>query len=113
MANFIEAKFVSSLLPKRDDNSNKGSFGKILNIAGSKMYSGAAFLSSKSALKVGAGFVSLASMIIEYDTTSGSFNSSFDVTSQNGKYIVKDGKNEVNVDTTSGNLTLDLVLSLN
>ena len=59
------------------------------------------------------GFVSLASMIIEYDTTSGSFNSSFDVTSQNGKYIVKDGKNEVNVDTTSGNLTLDLVLSLN
>lgn len=61
MANFINLKFVSSLLPKRDDNSNKGSFGKILNIAGSKIYSGAAFLSSKSPLKVGAGFVSLAS----------------------------------------------------
>ena len=58
------------------------------------------------------GFISLASMIIEYDTTSGSFNSSFDVTIQNGKYIVKDGKNEVNVNTTSGNLTLDRVLLL-
>ena len=56
------------------------------------------------------GFISLASMIIEYDTTSGSFNSSFDVTIQNGKYIVKDGKNKVNVNTTSGNLNLDLVL---
>jgi hypothetical protein len=51
-------------------------------------------------------------MIIEYDTTSGSFNSSFDVTVQNGKYIVKDGKNAVNVNTTSGNLTLDIVLLL-
>ena len=61
MANFIDLKFVSSLLPKRDDNSNKGDYGKVLNIAGSKMFSGAAFLSSKSALKVGAGFVTLAS----------------------------------------------------
>lgn len=58
------------------------------------------------------GFISLTSMIIEYDTTSGNFNSSFDVTVQNGKYIVKDGKNEVNVNTTSGNLTLDIVLLL-
>ena len=56
------------------------------------------------------GIISLASMIIEYDTAIGSFNSSFDVTIQNGKYIVKDGKNEVNVNTTSGNLNLDLVL---
>ena len=52
MANFIDLKFVSSLLPKRDDNSNKGSFGKILNIAGSTQYPGAAYLSSISSLKL-------------------------------------------------------------
>ncbi len=47
-------------LPKREQNSNKGTFGKILNISGSKNYIGAAYLSSVSALKVGAGFVALA-----------------------------------------------------
>ncbi len=52
--------YVLNKFPQRDDSANKGSFGKIINIAGSSNYSGAAFLSSKSALKVGAGFLSLA-----------------------------------------------------
>lgn len=60
MAKLINKKLASSLLPVRDDNSNKSTFGKILNIAGSELYSGAAFLSSKSALRVGAGYLSLA-----------------------------------------------------
>ena len=37
-------------LPPRKQNSHKGSFGKVLNIAGSPNYSGAAYLSSMSAL---------------------------------------------------------------
>ena len=49
------------ILPKRSQNSHKGSFGKVLNIAGSQNYIGAAYLSSISALKVGAGYVALAS----------------------------------------------------
>ncbi len=60
MAKLIDAKFVADFIPKRDETVNKGSFGRILNIAGSKIFSGAAFLSSKSALKVGAGFITLA-----------------------------------------------------
>jgi NAD(P)H-hydrate epimerase len=48
-------------LPTREENSNKGTFGKILNISGSHYMSGAGYLSSVSALKVGAGFVTLAS----------------------------------------------------
>ena len=60
MRKLIEKKLVVSLLPERHDNSNKSSFGKVLNIAGSFAYSGSAFLSSKSALKVGAGYVTLA-----------------------------------------------------
>lgn len=48
-------------IPERRQNSHKGTFGKVLNIAGSPNFSGAAFLSSRSALKVGCGYVALAS----------------------------------------------------
>ena len=48
-------------LPKREQFSNKSTFGKVLNIAGSEYYTGAAYLSSVSALKVGCGYVALAS----------------------------------------------------
>ncbi len=48
------------LMPKRQQASHKGSFGKILNIAGSSNFQGAAFLSSMGALKIGAGYVTLA-----------------------------------------------------
>ncbi len=48
-------------LPKRDLNSNKGTFGKILNIAGSKYMPGAAYISSISAMTAGCGLVCLMS----------------------------------------------------
>lgn len=48
-------------LPRRDENSHKSSYGRVLNIAGSKYYPGAAYLSSISVLKSGCGFVALAS----------------------------------------------------
>lgn len=48
-------------LPERTENSNKGTYGKVLNIAGSKYMSGAAYLSSISALKSGCGYVQLLS----------------------------------------------------
>lgn len=48
-------------MPHREQNSNKGTFGKILNFSGSKNYIGAAYLSTISPLKAGAGFVALAS----------------------------------------------------
>ena len=47
-------------MPIRPQESNKGTFGKILNVAGSDNYIGAAYLSTYSALKVGAGYVALA-----------------------------------------------------
>lgn len=49
------------LLPKRPEDSHKGTFGHVLNIAGSEFYTGAAYFSSVSALKVGCGRVTLAS----------------------------------------------------
>ena len=47
-------------MPIREQDSNKGTFGKILNVAGCDNYIGAAYLSTYSAYKVGAGYVALA-----------------------------------------------------
>ena len=52
---------IINMLPKRMDNSHKGTYGHVLNIAGSSQFPGAAFLSSISSLKVGAGYCMLAS----------------------------------------------------
>ena len=48
-------------LPLRNEASNKGTFGKVLNIAGSDYMPGAAYLSSVAALTSGCGYVFLAS----------------------------------------------------
>jgi hydroxyethylthiazole kinase-like uncharacterized protein yjeF len=52
---------MSALIPPRAEDSNKASFGHVLNIAGSINFRGAAYLSSLAALRVGAGYVTLAS----------------------------------------------------
>ena len=48
-------------LPKRVEKSNKSTYGRVLNIAGSDYMSGAAYLSSVSSLKIGCGYVFLCS----------------------------------------------------
>lgn len=50
---------LSKNYPKRRSNSHKGSYGKVLIIAGSKGMSGAAYLSAKAAYTVGAGLVQI------------------------------------------------------
>ena len=57
-----DENYIKTLLPKRPKDSHKGMFGHVLNIAGSGFYSGAAYLSSISALKVGAGKCTLGSV---------------------------------------------------
>lgn len=47
----------SVLLPKRRADGNKGTFGKVLLVAGSSTMAGAALLSASSAYKTGAGMV--------------------------------------------------------
>lgn len=48
---------ASAWLPARTKDSNKGSYGKVLMITGSKGMSGAAYLSAKAAYAAGAGLV--------------------------------------------------------
>lgn len=55
-------EIVSELLPKRKSNSNKGTYGKGLIIAGSKMYSGALEIATNAllAFKMGIGYQAIA-----------------------------------------------------
>ena len=58
--NVIDDKFVRSNFPKRENNSQKGDYGKVLVIAGSAGMTGAAYLSSQTAVTTGSGLVTLA-----------------------------------------------------
>lgn len=55
-----EAGDFSHLFPPRKKNTNKGSFGKAVLLAGSLRYSGAAFLAAEAALRAGCGYTVLA-----------------------------------------------------
>ena len=54
----IDYELAASFIPKREKNSNKGSFGKLLAIVGSDGLAGAAHLSLEAALRSGVGLVS-------------------------------------------------------
>ncbi len=54
---YVDIDHARTLIPTRDDNSNKGTFGKLLVITGSNKYRGAAHLSLEAALRGGAGLV--------------------------------------------------------
>lgn len=54
---------AEDVLPKRLPSTNKGSFGRLLNIAGSLYYCGAAAMSTKAALRMGTGLCTLAAPI--------------------------------------------------
>ena len=55
--NMIDADWVKEKLPIREENSNKGTFGKLLVITGSEKFRGAAHLSCEAALRGGVGLV--------------------------------------------------------
>ena len=56
----ITEHYVHITLPLRKEDSHKGTFGKVFNVAGSIGMTGAAYMSSIASLKVGAGYSILA-----------------------------------------------------
>lgn len=56
----MAASSVRGLLPARPPDANKGTFGRVLVVAGSENYVGAAHLAAAGAYRVGAGLVTLA-----------------------------------------------------
>lgn len=58
----LHEKEILSLLPPRPEESNKGRYGKLLLIAGSCRFRGAAQLCAMGGLRMGAGIVTLSSI---------------------------------------------------
>jgi hydroxyethylthiazole kinase-like uncharacterized protein yjeF len=56
----LTGEWAGETLPRRPLNSNKGTFGRVMVIAGSPNYIGAAYLACGGALRSGAGLVTLA-----------------------------------------------------
>ena len=57
----IDREMIKKLLPERKRNTHKGSYGKAVLFCGSEKYKGAAILATESALRTGAGLVTLCS----------------------------------------------------
>ncbi len=60
-AELLEEEAIGWLLPEREADSHKGTYGHLLVFAGSRGKTGAAILASRGALRSGAGLVTLAS----------------------------------------------------
>ena len=61
-AELLTADWARRRLPERPAESNKGTFGRVLIVAGSVSFTGAAALASMGALRAGAGLVTLAAI---------------------------------------------------
>jgi len=59
----ITSEWARGVLPQRPLQANKGTFGRVLVVAGSIHYIGAAYLACSGAIRVGAGLVTLATAI--------------------------------------------------
>ena len=60
MSETIKQSLARTLLPARPDDAHKGTFGKVMVVAGSLFYPGAASLATAGAARAGAGLVTLA-----------------------------------------------------
>jgi hydroxyethylthiazole kinase-like uncharacterized protein yjeF len=58
----IDSRWVRSHLPERLDTGHKGTFGTALVVAGSKAFTGAAYLAGKGAYRAGCGLVNVATL---------------------------------------------------
>lgn len=56
----IGQRWVAERLPERPSRAHKGTFGRVLVVAGSRQYAGAALLAGLGAARAGAGLVSVA-----------------------------------------------------
>lgn len=58
-ARYITPRVVCARLPKRCRNTNKGTYGRAAIVAGSEMFSGAAYLAARACLHAGCGYTTL------------------------------------------------------
>ncbi|MBG0786879.1 MAG: NAD(P)H-hydrate epimerase, partial [Anaerolineaceae bacterium] len=58
----IDEAMAFNLLPKRPETGHKGTFGTCLVVAGTRQFTGAAYLAGKAAYRVGCGLVNVATV---------------------------------------------------
>lgn len=68
---WLTASRAKSFLPARPADGHKGTFGRVLIIAGSRNYAGAALLAARAATRSGAGLVELATPKSVWDVVAG------------------------------------------
>jgi NAD(P)H-hydrate epimerase len=68
---WLTARLADSYLPVRPSDGHKGTFGRLLIIAGSRNYPGAALLAARAATRSGAGLVELATPESVWDVVAG------------------------------------------
>ncbi len=97
----LDNKKAKALLPERPQNANKGSFGRVLIIAGSRKMVGCCELAVSGAFRCGVGLVTLAFPDCIYDTVTLRLteNTFMPLPSQNGelsKCCINELLNEIN-----------------
>ncbi len=82
---------IRALLPNRAKTANKGNFGRVLVVAGSRGMTGAAAMSAYSALRTGSGLVTLATAESERSIAAGFYPEimTFGLKSENGVISAK------------------------
>ncbi|MCC6960073.1 MAG: NAD(P)H-hydrate dehydratase [Dehalococcoidia bacterium] len=68
----LTTRWVRANLPGRPEDANKGTFGKVLVVGGSRMYTGAVQLAAVAAYRAGAGLVTVATPDAVVDRIAGS-----------------------------------------
>lgn len=88
----IEKDYIKSIIMKRKKYSHKGDFGKVTIIAGSDRFSGAAYISTQSAVRSGAGLVTLCTNKSIVDILKGKMVEAMAITYENDNFkeIVSD-----------------------
>ena len=67
----LDEPLARHLLPERPETGHKGTFGTCLAVAGTRQYTGAAFLAGKAAYRAGCGLVNVATVPSVRDSLAG------------------------------------------
>ena len=94
----IDKKLAKELLPERKIRSNKGTYGKVLCVGGSKRMSGAICLASSTALRCGCGMMCMAIPESIRNSCAGNvLESTYELLSESDGYISEHAVSEINI----------------
>ncbi|MBR6404514.1 MAG: NAD(P)H-hydrate dehydratase [Eubacterium sp.] len=77
---------IKSLIPQRKADSNKGTYGKVMVVAGSKDVYGAVYMAAESVLRVGAGLVKVVTDIRNRDVLADKLPETMMLTYDSGEF---------------------------